>query len=99
MCPVSGHPARGYSRAPEPRAPVGRFLLWRVPYGGARALPGASRGDPVSARALAALASRTVGRRVELSGGIRGTVTRVTGRGYVVTVPNLTHDDVTFLDD
>lgn len=50
-------------------------------------------------RALAALAARTVGRRVELAGGIRGTVTRVTGRGYVVTVPNLTHDDLTFLDD
>lgn len=50
-------------------------------------------------RALAALAARTVGRRVELAGGIRGTVVRVTGRGYVVTVPNLTHDDVTFVDD
>ena len=53
----------------------------------------------MSARALGALASRTVGRRVEITGGMVGTVTRVTGRGYVVTVPNLHHDDVTFLED
>lgn len=50
-------------------------------------------------RALAALAARTVGRRVELAGGVVGTVSRVTGSGYVVTVSGLTHDDVTFVDD
>lgn len=49
--------------------------------------------------ALAALAARTVGRRVTLAGGHVGTVSRVNGRGYVVTVPNLTADDVTFLDE
>lgn len=49
--------------------------------------------------ALAALASRAVGRRVRLAGGHVGTVTRVTGSGYVVTVPGLTHREVTFLDD
>jgi len=49
--------------------------------------------------ALATLAARTVGRRVRLAGGHVGIVTRVTGRGYIVSVPNLTRDDVTFLDD
>jgi preprotein translocase subunit YajC len=49
--------------------------------------------------ALAALAARTVGRRVKLAGGHVGTVTRVTGSGYVVTVAGLTHREVTFIDD
>lgn len=49
--------------------------------------------------ALAALAARTVGRRVRLRGGHVGTVARVTGSGYVVTVSGLTHEDVTFIDD
>lgn len=52
----------------------------------------------IMSRALASLAARTVGRRVRLGEHV-GTVTRVTGRGYVVSVPNLTRDDVTFLDD
>lgn len=50
-------------------------------------------------RELAALASRTVGRRVQLAGGHVGTVTRVTATGYVVAVPHLTSSQVTFLDD
>lgn len=50
-------------------------------------------------RALQALAARTVGRRVRLEGGHTGTVTRVTSTGYVVAVPHLTREDVTFLDD
>lgn len=49
--------------------------------------------------ALAALAARTVGRRVQLAGGHVGTVTRVTATGYVVAVPHLKAGDVTFLDD
>lgn len=49
--------------------------------------------------ALAALAARTVGRRVRLTGGCVGTVTRVTGQGYTVAVPGLTAEEVTFLDD
>jgi preprotein translocase subunit YajC len=52
-----------------------------------------------SVSALAALAARTVGRRVELAGGLVGTVTRVTGSGYVVTVRDLTSAHVKFLDD
>lgn len=48
---------------------------------------------------LAALAARTVGRRVRLPGGHVGTVTRVTARGLTVSVPELTADRVTFLDD
>lgn len=50
-------------------------------------------------RALAALAARTIGRRVRLAGGVIGTVVRVDSRGYVVTVRNLGAADVTFLDD
>ena len=50
-------------------------------------------------RELAALASRTVGRRVRLATGQVGTVTRVTATGYTVAVRDLTADDVTFLDD
>lgn len=49
--------------------------------------------------ALKALAARTVGRRVRLTTGQTGTVTRVTAAGYVVAVPGLTHEEVTFLDD
>lgn len=49
--------------------------------------------------ALAALAARTVGRRVKLTGGHTGTVTRVTARGYTVAVSGLTSEDVTFIDD
>ena len=49
--------------------------------------------------ALAALAARTVGRRVRIDGGHVGTVTRVTGSGYVVAVPDLKAADVTFLDE
>lgn len=49
--------------------------------------------------ALAALAARAVGRRVKLTTGHTGTVTRVTGAGYVVTLAGLTREDVTFLDD
>lgn len=49
--------------------------------------------------ALAALATRTVGRRVRLAGGHVGTVTRVTARGFTVSVPGLTSGEVTFLDD
>jgi preprotein translocase subunit YajC len=49
--------------------------------------------------ALAALAARTVGRRVRLPCGLVGTVTRVTARGYTVSVPGLTSEHVTFLDD
>lgn len=48
---------------------------------------------------LAALAARTVGRRVRLTDGREGTVTRVTAAGYVVAVPGLRAEDVTFLDD
>lgn len=48
--------------------------------------------------ALAALAARTVGRRVRIGAHV-GTVTRVTGSGYVVTLAGLHHEDVTFLDD
>jgi preprotein translocase subunit YajC len=50
-------------------------------------------------RALAVLAARCVGRSVRLEGGHVGTVTRVTATGFVVTVRELTHDDVTFLDE
>lgn len=50
-------------------------------------------------RDLAALAARTVGRRVRLPCGLVGTVTRVTGSGYVVAVRDLTSEQVTFLDD
>lgn len=50
-------------------------------------------------RELAALATRTVGRRVRLAGGLIGTVTRVTATGYVVAVPHLKAGDVTFLND
>lgn len=49
--------------------------------------------------ALAALAARTVGRRVKLACGREGTVTRVTAAGYVVALAGLTREDVTFLDD
>lgn len=49
--------------------------------------------------ALAALAARTVGRRVKLTGGHVGTVTRVTGAGYVVAVRDLHAEDVTFLEE
>lgn len=49
--------------------------------------------------ALAALASRVTGRRVRLSCGLTGTITRVTAAGYTVAVPGLTHEEVTFLDD
>lgn len=58
----------------------------------------------MSAR-LAALAARVVGRpvRVKCPGcgadQYAGTVTRVTGQGFTVAVPGLTHRDVTFLAD
>lgn len=41
-------------------------------------------------RALAALAARTVGRRVRLAGGLVGTVTRVTSAGMTVAVTGVT---------
>ncbi len=51
-------------------------------------------------RALAALAARYVGRRVLLHNGTRGTITRVTARGFTVTVPDIRHDDIArYLDD
>ncbi len=43
---------------------------------------------------LAAIASRAVGRRVRLSNGLVGTVTRVTGTGLVVKVEGVTAEDV-----
>ncbi len=48
---------------------------------------------------LAAIASRTVGRRVTLTGGHTGTVTGVTGRGMVVKLEGVTVDDVTSWQD
>ena len=48
----------------------------------------------VSAR-LAAIASRVVGRRVRLTCGTVGTVTRVDGRGMHVTVRGIRAEDVT----
>lgn len=50
-------------------------------------------------RALQALAARTVGRRVRLTSGQTGTVTRVTAQGFTVALAGLTSADVTFLDD
>lgn len=50
-------------------------------------------------RAIAALASRAVGRRVRLRGGHTATVTRVTGRGLTVTVVGILPGDIeTYLD-
>jgi len=49
-------------------------------------------------RALAALASRAVGRRVELGCGCRVTVTRVTARGLTVSRTVTAADIRTYLD-
>lgn len=50
--------------------------------------------------ALAALAARAVGRRIRLTTGQTGTITRVTGRGYVVSVTGVTARDIAaYLDD
>lgn len=49
---------------------------------------------------LASIAARTVGRRVQLTGGHTGTVTRVTGAGLTVKLEGVTADDVEhWLDD
>lgn len=45
-------------------------------------------------RALAALAARYVGRRVLLRNGSRGTITRVTARGFTVAIQNVTAEDI-----
>jgi hypothetical protein len=45
-------------------------------------------GDPAVTR-LAAIAARTVGRRVLLRNGGIGTVTRVTSKGLTVTIPGI----------
>lgn len=50
-------------------------------------------------RAIGAMASRVVGRRVRLTGGHVGTVTRVTAAGMTVAVPGLTAEEVTFLEE
>lgn len=49
--------------------------------------------------ALRALAARAVGRRVKLTTGQTGTVTRVTAQGFTVALAGLTHAEVTFLED
>lgn len=45
-------------------------------------------------RSLANLAAQYVGRRVKLTTGTEGTITRVTGRGFTVAVPNVTDADI-----
>lgn len=45
-------------------------------------------------RALATLAARYVGRRVRLRTGQTGTISRVTGRGFSVTIVGLTARDI-----
>lgn len=48
---------------------------------------------------LAAIAARTVGRRVRLRGGYVGTVTRVTAQGLTVAIPGITADDIDGWED
>ncbi len=44
--------------------------------------------------ALAAIAARYVGRRVRLTTGQTGTITRVTSRGYVIKIEHVLDADI-----